>query len=838
LYIDDYQLVGPWYSFCLPHLSIAMTMFNKIAFRSLWRKRAFSFLNIAGLAVGIAASLLLFLVIKNEMSYDRYHLKADRIYRVVTTVTNRSNGQVDMTHAGVPVPLPEAMRHEFPGLEEVGAIFNVGDAQVYIPGKDQSDEKRFNEKGGMFFAEPSVFKILDFTWLAGNAEELKDYNTVVITKSFADAFFGGVNKAIGKTLQLWSYRVPLKVVGVFKDLPGNTDVPVRLAGSYVTFLKLNGNESLSKQSWTAHNDNSSCFVLASEKQDMNKLRAQLPVFVKKHYVDEQVSGKKDTHLAFQPLKEVHLDRRFVHYGKASLSTRDLTSLALIGVFLLLVACINFVNLATAQSVSRAKEIGVRKVLGSTRSQLLSQFLNETALITLFALLTGCFIAAMALPWLSQLMQKDLPLNLIYAPYTILYLVIAAVVITLLAGCYPAMILSGFNPVAAIKSKITTRTIGGISLRRGLVVVQFVIAQLLVIGTLVVLKQMQYFRSRPLGFTKDAVILINLPSQESYKSQYYYLAKQLEQVPGVSAASLCMDGVSSSWKSTTDFYFDNSPEKQTFETVRQFADSGYLNTFGLSMVAGRMPYMSDTMREVVVNEMMVKRLGLKSSGEILGKVLGFDVKGKVMNYPVVGVVHDFVSGSLREVIQPLILSTEFETYSFVALRLDPNKMQATLPQVEKVFTGTYPDYIYDVTFMDQRIGDYYNTESITAQLFKVFASLAIFISCLGLYGLISFMAVQKTKEVGIRKVLGASVQSIVYMFSKEFTILIGIAFVIAAPLGYYFMQEWLAGFYYHTHMGIGIFVMSVVISVVIAWITVGYKAVRAALANPVKSLKTE
>jgi len=257
-----------------------------------------------------------------------------------------------------------------------------------------------------------------------------------------------------------------------------------------------------------------------------------------------------------------------------------------------------------------------------------------------------------------------------------------------------------------------------------------------------------------------------------------------------------------------------------------------------MVAGRMPYMSDTMREVVVNEMMVKRLGLKSSGEILGKVLGFDVKGKVMNYPVVGVVHDFVSGSLREVIQPLILSTEFETYSFVALRLDPNKMQATLPQVEKVFTGTYPDYIYDVTFMDQRIGDYYNTESITAQLFKVFASLAIFISCLGLYGLISFMAVQKTKEVGIRKVLGASVQSIVYMFSKEFTILIGIAFVIAAPLGYYFMQEWLAGFYYHTHMGIGIFVMSVVISVVIAWITVGYKAVRAALANPVKSLKTE
>jgi predicted permease len=817
-------------------------MFNnnhfKIAYRSLWRKRAFSFLNIAGLAVGIAASLLIFLIIRNEMSYDRYHANARRIYRVVTTVTNVSNGEVESWQAAAPVPLSGTLRQDFPGIEQAAAIWDIGQAQIYVPGKDLAGEKRFNVKNGLFFSEPHLFKIFDYTWLAGNAEGLKDPNTVVLDKSLAETFFGSYSNAIGKTVQLWSYRIPLKVVGVYKDLPVNTDVPAHLVGSFVTFLKLNGTNLQDKSSWSGSNGNSSCFVLVSAKQDMNKLQQQMPGFVNHYYPEEQGPKTKQTHLAFQPLKEMHLDKRFTHYGKASLTYRELYSLGLIGIFLLLVACINFINLATAQSVSRAKEIGVRKVLGSTRTQLLRQFLNETALITGVAVGLACVIVTMSLPALRTLMQKEIPPQLLYSPVTILYLLITGVLITLLAGSYPAMVLSGFNPVAAIKSKITARTIGGISLRRGLVVLQFVIAQLLVIGTLVVVKQMQYFRDRPMGFTKNAVVLINLPSDSSFKLQYHYLEKELGKIPGVTAASLCMDGASASWKYTTDFYFYNNPDKQPFEVVRQFADTGYLNTFGLNMVAGRMPYASDTLREMVVNETLVKKLGLRSANEILGKTVGFNDNNRFSKYPVVGVVHDFVSSSLREAIQPLIISSEFNTYNYVALRLDPGKMQSTLPQVQKRFAEIYPTYLYDCTFMDERIGNYYNTEAITAQLFKIFASIAIFISCLGLYGLISFMAVQKTKEVGIRKVLGASVQSIVYMFSREFTILIGIAFLIAAPLGYYFMQEWLAGFYYHTNMGWGIFVMSVVLSVIIAWMTVGYKAISAALANPVKSLKTE
>jgi putative ABC transport system permease protein len=814
-------------------------MFNntdfKIAFRSLWRKRAFSFLNIAGLAVGIAASLLIFLVIKNELSYDRYHTNKDRIYRVVSTLTSRSNGEVSGYQSAVPGPLPDAMRHDFPALEQVATVFGLGRAQIYVPGKDLSDEKRFNEKDGLFFAEPALFKIFDYNWMVGNAEGLKDLNTVVINQSLAENFFGDYNNAMGKTIQLWSYRIPLRVVGVFKDLPLNTDVPVRLAASYATMVKLNANDMFLKKDWGSVYGGMDCFVLASAKQRTEVLQMQLPAFVKKYYQEDADKRPTITNLSFQPLKEMHLDKRFETYGAMGLSKTELWSLGLIGLFLLLVACINFVNLATAQSVSRAKEIGVRKVLGSTRRQLLGQFLNETALITVFSILLGCLLAAVTLPYLSIVMRKPIALNIQDYPAVAGFLLLTGAIVTLLSGFYPAMVLSGFNPIAAIKSKITTRTIGGISLRRGLVVLQFLIAQLLVIGTLVVVKQMDYFRKRPLGFEKEAIVLLNLPSDDQYKPKYAYLKEQLLQTPGVADVSLCMDAPSSGGGWYTDVYFDTNPERESFMTNHQFGDAAYFSTFKLKLTTGRLPYASDTVRELVVNEAMVKKLGLKSSADIIGKTIGSTSNIK---YPIVGVVKDFNNKSLREEIEPIVISSSFKSYNFIAVRLNPAKMKAALPAVQKTFTGVFPTYMYDCTFLDDRIENYYVTEAITAQLFKVFAFLAIFISCLGLYGLISFMAVQKTKEVGIRKVLGASVQSIVYLFSKEFTILIGISFLIAAPLGYYFMQEWLANFHYHTNIGWGVFAMSVLISVVIAWCTVGYKAIGAALVNPVKSLKTE
>jgi putative ABC transport system permease protein len=809
------------------------TNFLKTTFRTIWRNKSFSFLNIAGLAVGIAASLLIFLVIKNEISYDDYHTKKDRIYRVVSTQLNKSNKGVNSTSSGVPAPLPDAMRQDFPQLEKVASIWRLGQAQVYIPAKGLAEEKRFKQNQGLFWADAEVFDIFDFNWLAGNANGLTAPHTVVLDESLARKFFDNPQAAIGKTIQLWSFRIPLNVVGVFKDVPDNSDIPIKMAGSYATARNLAKNMFTNPDAWKYADDGNQCFVLAKKGHQAVALQSQLNPFIKKYYKDDPAFSWQ---LNFQPLSAMHLNKDFGTLKNDTLSSKELWSMTLIGIFLLLVACINFINLATAQSINRAKEIGVRKVLGGNRAQLMRRFLQETAVITLLSLVLGFILALTGLPLLNNLMHKNLSFDLVSNPSIIFYLALVAVIVTLLAGIYPAIILSGFNPIAVFRSKINATSGAGISLRRGLVVFQFVIAQLLIIGTVVVVKQMQYFRSQSMGFDKDGIVLINLPSDSSLKVKYPLLKSRMETLPGVQCASLCMDAPSNGWSWTTDFFFDNDPLKKDFFITGQFADTGYFKTFGISLLAGRLPFHSDTTSEIVVNEALVKKLGLHSPEDIIGKTLTYS--GWTRKVPIVGVVKDYNNKSLREAITPTAITTEYSAYEWIAVRMNKNEMNHTMENVHQLFSSVYPTYMFDPVFFDERIERFYENEAITAQLFKVFSVLAIFISCLGLFGLVSFMAVQKTKEVGIRKVLGASAQSIVYLFSKEFTILIGIAFLIAAPLGYYFMHEWLSGFYYHTEVGWLVFIIAVCSSVIVAWITVGFKAIKAARANPVKSLRTE
>jgi putative ABC transport system permease protein len=808
----------------------------KTAWRNLRSRKAYATINILGLAVGIATSLIIFLVIHYELNYDSFQSRKDRIARIVTTYSNPANDEVLGHQSSAPIMLPEAMRVDFPQLEKVSAVWNIGGAQIHIPipGKDLADEKRVKVNTGLFFAEPAFFDMFDYTWLAGNATDLKAPNMVVLNESLANEFFGNWKNALGKTIQMWSFRIPLQVVGVFKDLPANTEMEVKMGASYGTFRALNS-------SWFASNDwehlswSSECFVLLPKDKKADQFQPQLAAFVRKYFPAEIHGQQKKVSLAFQLLGDMHLNEDFGTFRGDALTHKELWSLGLIGFFVLLVACINFINLATAQSITRAKEIGVRKVLGSNRSQILQQFLNETALITSISLLLGYLLAQLVLPFVSNLMQKPLSLNMIRYPSIVLFLVILGTAVNFLAGFYPGIVLSRFNPIEAIKSKINTSRIGGISLRRGLVVLQFVIAQLLIIGTIVVINQMKFFRSQSMGFDKNAVAFVELPSDSTDRLQYNYLKAEMLKIPGVAAASFCMDAPASFGSNNNTFYFDSNPVKKDFSVNLQFADTSYLNTFRIALLAGRIPYPSDTMKELLVNETLVKKLGLKSIREIIGKTLSFDPGRK---YPVVGVMHDFNSKSLREAVSPLVLATSSNTYNFISMRIDPMRIKTTLDRVQKVFTQTYPTYIYDLSFLDERIAQFYTSEALASKLFTIAASLAIFISCLGLYGLVSFMAAQKTKEVGIRKVLGASVQSIVYLFSKEFTLLIGIAFLVAAPLGYFLMHQWLSGFYYHTEMGWMVFALAILLSVVVGWLTVGYNAIRAAVANPVKSLRTE
>jgi putative ABC transport system permease protein len=810
-----------------------LTNFFTTTFRILWKRKGFSLLNISGLAIGIAASLMLFLIIRHELSYEDFQENKDRLYRITTTQFSKSNNEPTLKTAGILMAMPDALRLDFPQLESVGALWGIGNAQVYVPSEGLGEEKKFKESEGLFWAEPGIFEMLSFKFVAGNAKALNEPNKAVINESLARKYFDNASNAIGKTIQIWSFRIPLQVVGVFKDQPSNTDVPVQLAGSFPTLKNIAPALYSPENSWSSIRRIAECFVLAREGHQITALQAQLNTFTKKHLTDK---SEVRTEMSFQPIQSMHLDKNFETYGRNGLSTKELWSLGLIGAFLLLVACINFINLTTAQSVNRAKEIGVRKVLGGNRKQLMQQFLQETALITFIAVVFGCILTWMFLPLLNTLMNKDLSLDFAVYPEILVYLLITATVVTLLAGIYPALVLSGFKPMMAFRSKTAATASKGISLRRGLVVFQFVIAQLLIIGTFVVVKQMNYFRNQPMGFDKDGIVLINLPSDSALKARYPALKDQMLQVPGVTNASLCMDAPTSEWPYTSGFRFDNDPLEKGYDISCQLADTSYFSTFGVSLIAGRSFFHSDTLREAVVNELFVKKLGYTSPQEVIGKTIALSNWSR--SIPIVGVIKDYNNKPFRDELTPLMITTEYNTYEWLAVRMKTKGMNATMEGVTKLFTSFYPTYLYDPIFLDERVERFYHNEALTAQLFKIFSFLAILISCFGLYGLVSFMAVQKTKEVGIRKVLGASLTNIVYMFSKEFTLLVFIAFVIASPVAYYFMNNWLAGFHYHISMGISIFALTIFSSIIIAWLTVSYKALKAALVNPVKSLKSE
>ena len=807
----------------------------KTAWRNLKSHKAYAAINISGLAVGIAASLLIYIVIHYELSYDSFESNKGKICRVVSTFTNPLTHEVTEHRSSVTPQLATALRNDIPQLEKVATVWNIGGAQIHIPipGKDLADEKRVKENQGLFFAEPELFTMFDYTWLAGNAKRLNEPNVCVLNESLAKEFFGDWKQAMGQTIQMWSFRVPMQVVGVFKDLPPNTDVEVKMGGSYETFRKINSG-AFDHADWSSAPWPSECFLLLPEASKPEQFNAQLQTLVKKYYPPD-VKGSSQISLAFQPIKDIHLNEDFGTYKGDALTHKELWSLGFIGFFLLLVACVNFINLATAQSVNRAKEIGVRKVLGSSRTQILKQFLNETAIITIISVLLGFTLSEISLPFISNLMGKELSLNLVQNPSIAIFLVLLGITVNFLAGFYPGLVLSGFRPIEAIKSKINTSNVGGISVRRGLVVFQFVIAQLLVIGTIVVLQQMQFFRNQPMGFNKNAVAFIELPSDSLDQLKYPYLKDQMQKVPGIETAMYTLDAPASFGSNNTSFFFNDDPIKKDFQANLQFADTGYTRFFNIPIIAGRVPNQTDTMHELLVNETLVKKLGFTNDKDILNKTLSFD---GITKYPIVGVMHDFNSKSLKEAVSPFVLATNIHAYNFIALKINQASMQSTLAQMEKTFTKTYPTYMYTLDFLDERIAHFYTSEAMASTLFKIAAFFAIFISCLGLYGLVSFMAAQKTKEVGIRKVLGASVQSIVYLFSKEFIILIGIAFLIAAPIGYFLMQEWLAGFYYHVALSWIVFVLAIFISVVIALLTVGYKAIKAALVNPVKSLRSE
>lgn len=799
----------------------------KIAFRNVARHKAYAAINITGLAVGIAACILLFTVVKYELSYDTNQKNYSSIYRVVAQDDYKDG--VEYT-PGIPFPALDAIRTSFPQFTTGSLLASYG-SQVSVLGRNASNanpDKKFIEETGFFFADPQFFRVFDYKWLSGSPAVLSEPNTAVLTQKVAENYFDKWENAVGGFLKL-DNAATVKVAGVIQDVPANSDFPLGIVTSFET-AKANAKTYGYTPDYGNTTSNFQLYTLLPQNVSAENVNKQLLQFSRELFKEEKTFKRT---CSLQPLKELHFDSRFGSFGDHTTSKSTLWTLSLIGVFIIVMACINFINLSTAQAVGRSREVGIRKVLGSNRLQLFGQVMGETAFIVTVAMVLAVAIALLCLPYIKHIASIQEPLKL-FNFQTLLFLPALFIVVTLLAGLYPAMILSGFNPALALKNKISSATVAGISLRRGLVVMQFAISQVLIIGTIVAIAQMNYVRTADLGFNKEALFIMNANADSIVHSGQEAFKQKLLQLPGVESVSFSSDVPSSESNWSGNFAYDHKPDEK-FNIYRKAGDEDFFKTYGLQIIAGRIYTKSDTTNEIVVNETLVNKLGVKNLNEVIGKQMR---SGRSDWKTIVGVVKDFKTNSLREDVKPLMLMERKDRYSVTGVKIRSEDIPKTRTAIEATWNDFFPQYAFTGSYMDETITKFYQQEEQLSLLYKIFACIAIFISCLGLYGLVSFMSLQRTKEIGIRKVLGASIQNIIYLFSREFTILIIIGFLVAAPLAYYIMDSWLQNFVFRIKISAGVFIIAILASVIIAWITVGYKSLRAALRNPVESLKIE
>ena len=788
--------------------------------RKLSRQKNYTAINVLGLALGMACCLFIFLIIQYELRFDRFHRKFDRIYRIVTE--EKINDIISPT-MGTPIPMAAALRQDFPNLEKVTVSFgNYGG--LFAITQDDGTVQRFQENERVAFVEPEFFEIFDFPWMAGDPKSLAEPNGVALTEEFAKKFFGSAD-ALGRTIRMDNH-IDLKVIGVVKNFPIHTDFPFSVLVSWKTLPQA----GFEVESWGNLSSNVNTYVVLPPNYSAKEFESRLVDFKEKYHPNAKDANKR-VHKV-QPLREVHYDGRYGNYGQRAISKTTLWALGLIGVFLLITACINFVNMATAQAINRAKEVGVRKVLGAFRSQLITQYLGETFVITLLGAALAVVLAELLLPTLNNVLKLKISLQLFanFSVFAFLSLLILAV--SLLAGLYPAFVLSHFMPALALKNKASTATGGGLFLRRGLVVFQFIISQMLIIGTLIVTNQMDYFRNKEMGFDQNAIVTVPLPVNEATKLQT--LHTQLLQNSRIRNVTFSYTSAASGNAWDTNLRHTLNGPEETFASDLKFADAEYIPTYGLKLVAGRNYVVSDTVSELVVNETFARKLGYTPQ-DLIGKTFKL---GRRPYLPVVGVVQDFHTRPLQEEIRPCLLAAHRRAYQEASIKIAAQDMKEALQHIEKIWSATFPEFVYSIEFLDQRLADFYQQEQKISQLFRAFTAIAIFIGCIGLLGLISFVAAQRTKEIGVRKVLGATVVDILGLISKEFAGLIAIAFAVAAPVAYLVMNNWLENFAYRINVGLGVFAATIAVTFIIAGVTIGYRAIKAALANPVDALRYE
>ena len=811
--------------------SAMLKNYFKTAVRNLLRNRTFAIINILGLVLGISGTIVIYRIISFEKSFDTYHSDTEQIYRINLVQENEGgiNRSVSVMH-----PLGPAVRTDYPDWT-ISRIHHYGPG-IFKVENGQGVEKKFRETQGMAFVEEDFFQIFNFNIIAGNPDRVLDEpNTMALSESAASKLFDlngqGYQSVIGKTV-MFENKLNLRITAVYQDPPKNTDY----AMNYLMFYE--GAKiypyAAGLTNWGTRNGATRLWVKLPNGQTELNAELQLRESSKKYLSNVGSSGDK-SYFALEPILDIHLDEETGNGGMISTSVvRGMTVLAVI---LIITAAINFVNLATAQSVKRAKEIGIRKVLGSKKHHLVGQFLGEVFLITLISVLLSLGISEAALMQLEPLLGYSLGLELFSEPLTIVFLVLILVVVTLLSGFYPSMVLANYNPILAIKSSSLNAKANGksMSIRRGLVILQFLISQSLIIGTLVIVYQMNYMSTKPLGFDSEAIVTFSVPERTDEKMSL--LKSRLQGISGVGDISFYIGSPGAANMNNLDAI--KSPlvgEGETFGANRKNVDPYYADLFDLKLLAGEF-YREEAPGDYsVINRKFAESLGYDSPEEAVGQ--RYETRwGR--KYIITGIVEDFHNNSLHSDISPVFMMSGPSQYFEAGVKLNlAGGFQETLDQINQVWSDVFSADVFTYQFLDDRVALQYQSEKQVSALLQVFAGIAIFIGCLGLYGLVSFMANQKVKEIGIRKVLGATVKNIIAIFSKEVGALVFIAFVLAAPIGYYLMNDYLNGFAYRIDMGANVFVVAVLVTVIIAISTVGLRAFRAASSNPVKSLRDE
>jgi putative ABC transport system permease protein len=800
----------------------------KIAVRNLWRNKTFSAINIFGLAIGIATCLIILLFVRNELSYDRFNKKADRIVRVI--FKGSVQGQ-KMKEAMVMPPVAQTLKNNFPEVLEATRLCLYGYPRITYRDKSFRDD-------AFTYVDSNFFQVFTLPFIAGDAKTaLAEPNSIVISEAAAKKYFGKANP-IGKVLEFKSLNKSYKITGVIKNVPDNSHFHFDIFGSMAGFPEAK------EPNWMISNFYT--YLVLPKDYNYKRLEAKLPQLFDK-YVSPQLQQAmgmtmaqfrkegNDIGLFLQPLTDIHLKSDVQLDLSPGGDIRYVYIFGAIALFMLLIACINFMNLSTAGASIRAKEVGIRKVLGSMKLQLIWQFLTESIVLTFIAMLLAIVFVKLALPFFNDLSGKHLNLYITQHPFLLLTLLVLGLLVGTFAGSYPAFFLSSFNPVSVLKTRFTSGK-GTVGLRSGLVVFQFFISITLMVCTAVVYQQLSYIHNKDLGYNKDQVLLI---------SDTYLLGKNEEvlrqqlmqdtRVVNVSTSNYLPAG---STNLNNFFVYPENEESQLVKTRRYDVDYNYIPTLGMQIVAGRnfsKEFVTDS-SAVILNETAAKTFGWKDN-PVGHTITNSDNQGKKTTYHVIGVVKDFHFKSLHEPMSPLVMVVGSNSGTIIA-KVKTKDIAGLLSSVKKQWRSFTSEEPFQYTFLDDQFNRTYEKEQKMGTILGIFACLTIFVACLGLFGLATFTAEQRTKEIGIRKVLGASVTTVVSLLTKDFLKLVFIAFLIASPIAWFIMNKWLQDFAYRININWSVFALAALLAIAITIISVSFKAIKAAIANPVKSLRTE